>query len=311
MPKVSVVVPVYNVEKYIEKCIISIKNQTLKDYECLIIDDGSPDNSIEVAKKVIGSDLRFIILSKENGGLSDAKNFGKRAATGDYICFIDSDDYIDETCLEKAYNMAIKHDSDITCFDLYYEYENGNKEISLGGYQEVDSYSNNKNIAFINNSSNNKLYRTSFMKDKEFIKGMWYEDLAIVPIWLSLANNVSYVNEPLYYYLQREGSISHSADKRIFDIYKALDNVKTKLNLKLEDMKDLYLDNCVIMTTLRIRDIEDKKLRKEFYINNLNEIEKIYPSWYEDLKERGLSIKQKIVYKLLKIRNINLLNVIF
>lgn len=311
MPKVSVIVPVYNVEKYIEKCIVSIKNQTLTDFECLIIDDGSPDNSVEVAKKVIGNDLRFIILSKENGGLSDAKNFGKRAATGEYICFIDSDDYIDETCLEKAYNMAIKHNSDITCFDIYFEYENGEKKLSVGGYQEVDSYSNNKEIAFINNSSNNKIYRREFMLNRNFIKGMWYEDMAIVPVWLAEANNVSYVNEPLYFYLQREGSIMHSADERIFDIYKALDNVKSKLGLSMEEMSNLYLDNIVIMTTLRIREIKDKEMRREFYIRNVEMLDEVYPSWYKDLVDRGINTKQKIVYSLLHKKHIKLLDTIF
>jgi len=311
MPKISVIVPVYKVEDYIEKCILSIKKQTLTDFECLIIDDGSPDNSIAVAKKVIGNDLRFVILSKMNGGLSDAKNFGKRAAVGDYICFIDSDDYIEPTCLEKAYNMAIKHDSDITCFDLYFEYENGKRSLSLGGYQEVDSYSNNKKIAFINNSSNNKLYRRSFMLQRDFIKGMWYEDMAIVPIWLSEANNVSYVNEPLYIYVQRKGSISHSADKRIFDIYKALDNVKKKLGLSMKEMSDLYLDNIAIMTTLRIREIEDKNMRREYYLKNVEMLDEVYPSWYEDLLARGLNFKQKIVYSLLHKKEINKLDTIF
>ena len=99
MSLVSVIVPVYNVEKYISKCLELVKEQTLTDFECLIIDDGTKDNSIEKAIKVIGDDERFKIYHKVNGGLSDARNYGIDKATGEYLFFLDSDDYIDDTLL--------------------------------------------------------------------------------------------------------------------------------------------------------------------------------------------------------------------
>ena len=116
--KVSVIVPVYNVEKYIEKCLLSIQNQTFTDFECLVINDGTKDKSIEVAKKVVGNDPRFRFFDKENGGLSDARNFGIEKASGEYLCFIDSDDYIHEELLELTYMMGKEYDSDIVCFDM-------------------------------------------------------------------------------------------------------------------------------------------------------------------------------------------------
>ena len=301
----SIIIPVYNVEMYISKCIESVKEQTLTDFECLIIDDGTKDKSIEKAIETIGNDERFKIYHKANGGLSDARNYGIDKATGEYLFFLDSDDYIGNTLLEDTYNMAKKCDSDIVCFDMMYVYDNDEEKISSGADFECKSYKDDKSVIFINNSSNNKIYRRSFMSDKRFIKGMWYEDLAVIPVWLSKANNVSHVGKPLYYYLQREGSISHSADPRIFDIYKALNIIKEELHT---DLTDLYLDNCLIMTTLRIRDIEDKNMRIDFYYKHVDYLDNDCPKWYDAIKDKDYNIKQKIVFFLLKHRMIKLLD---
>lgn len=309
MPKVSVIVPIYNVEKYISKCIESIKNQTLTDFECLLVNDGTPDYSIEVAKEVFGNDQRFKILNKENGGLSDARNFGLKHANGEYVFFLDSDDYIADDTLELAYKKAIEHDSDICVFDMMYVWPD-REEVSVGGYIEVTSFSKDKNIIFINNSANNKFFKREFLNNKEFIKGMWYEDLAIIPVWLAKANNVSYVNKPLYYYIQRDGSISHSADPRIFDIYKATTNIKEQLNLTSKDLRNIYFDNCLVMTTLRIRDIEDKSMRKSYYLHNVELLDLQYPNWYKDFKNE-FNLKQRIIYTLLKLRLVNVLDWIY
>ena len=113
-PKVSVIVPVYNVEKYIARCIRSIKKQTFKDFEVLIIDDGSPDKSIDIAVKVIDGDERFTVYHKENGGLSDARNYGIERAKGEYIVLIDSDDYIDSDYIRLLYNECILSGADMS-----------------------------------------------------------------------------------------------------------------------------------------------------------------------------------------------------
>lgn len=310
--KISIIVPVYNVEKYIIKCLESVKRQSFDNFECLIIDDGSKDNSIELAEKYVKDDNRFKIYHKENGGLSDARNYGINLSKGEYLFFLDSDDYIADTLLADAYQMAKKHDSDIVCFDMMYVYEDGrDNEISSGGDFEVTSYQENKSLIFINNSANNKLYKRRFLEDKRFIKGMWYEDLAVVPTWLARANNVSHVGKALYYYVQRSGSISHSADERIFDIYKAIDMNKKALDLSDNDLSDLYFNDCLVMTTLRIREIADTKMRQEFYRKNIKLLEKGYPEWYESIKARNCSFKQKIVFFLLKHRMISLLDKVY
>ena len=306
--KISVIVPVYNVEKYIEKCLLSIKNQTLSDFECLIINDGTKDNSISVAKNAVGNDKRFKFFDKENGGLSDARNYGIEKASGEYLCFIDSDDYIDENLLELTYNMGKKYDSDIVCFDMYYVNEDGSLEYSWGSnYKDVSNYKENKEIIFSNNSANNKIYKASFMKDKRFFKGMWYEDMAVIPTWIAMANNMAHVYKPLYYYVQRAGSITHKADIRIFDIYRAISMIKDKLQLGSYEVRGLFFENCLVMTTLRIKEINDKDTRIKYYKKNIELLEEQYPNWYSDVKKDDeYNFKQKIIFFLLHLKLFNL-----
>lgn len=309
--KFSIIIPVYNVEKYISKCLESVKNQTLEDFECLIVDDGTKDNSIEIAKKVTDNDSRFKYFHKENGGLSDARNYGLTKAEGDYVFFLDSDDYVESTLLEKTYATATKYESDICCFDMMYIYDDHKSINKVAMDNDVDSYKDNPNILFIDHSANNKVFKRPFLKDKSFIKGLWYEDLATIPTWIGKANNVSYVNEPLYYYVQRSGSISHSEDPRIFDIYKAIDNLKKELNVDEESLYDFYYNDCLIMTTLRIRDINNKNTRKEYYKTNIDKLNENCPKWYEWLKKKNPSFKQRVLFFLLKHEMYNVINLIY
>ena len=302
--------PVYNVEKYITKCLESVKRQTFNDFECLLIDDGTKDNSVEVAKKVTFGDTRFKYFHKENGGLSDARNFGMKYAQGEYVFFLDSDDYIDERLLEKAYAMAKKHDSDITCFDIMYVYDD-HQDVNEVGMKEVDSFKENKDLVFINHSANNKIFRRTFLECKSFIKGLWYEDMATIPTWVAKANNVSYVHEPLYFYYQRSGSISHSEDIRIFDVYKALNNLKKELKLSDKELYNFYYYDCLVMTTLRIRDIENKKVRKDYYLTNVKKLNDNCPEWYEWTRNMKPSFKQKILFYLLKHEMIGILDIVY
>ena len=119
MPKVSIVVPIYNVEKYLEQCIDSIINQTLKEIEIILVDDGSPDNCPQICDDYVKKDSRIKVVHKTNGGLSSARNAGIEIATGDYIGFVDSDDYIELDMYEKMYNIAIENNVDFVMSDYY------------------------------------------------------------------------------------------------------------------------------------------------------------------------------------------------
>ena len=122
MPKISIIVPIYNVEKYLDKCVSSILNQTFTDFELLLVDDGSPDRCGEMCDEYAKKDSRVKVIHRKNGGLSAARNSGIDAACGKYIGFIDSDDYIEENMYEHLYDVITKYDADIACggiFDTY------------------------------------------------------------------------------------------------------------------------------------------------------------------------------------------------
>lgn len=307
--QISFIVPVYNVEKYIVKCLESIQKQTMTDFECLVIDDGSPDSSIALAKDFVRNDKRFRFYQKENGGLSDARNFGKDLAKGDYLCFVDSDDYIAPTLAEKTIASALKYNSDIVAFDLLYVYPNGHKSLSIGGDKEITTYKENKKLVTWNCSANNKIYRASFLRDKYFIKGMWYEDLAIVPIWLSLAKSVSYVACPLYYYVQHPSSISYQEDWRLFDIYKSLKNIQVNLSLDNDILANFIIENGLCLVILKIRNFKKKETRLLYYRHNIKEVSALLPTWYTYTK--NYSLKWRIVFFLNKHHLFNLLDRIY
>ena len=128
MPKISIVIPVYNVEKYLEKCLDSVEKQTLSDIEVIIVDDGSPDESFKIYEKYVERDPRFKALRKENGGVSRARNTGMELATGEYMLFIDSDDWMEEDACEILYNEAVAKRADMVIADTYMYFEDGHKE---------------------------------------------------------------------------------------------------------------------------------------------------------------------------------------
>ena len=171
MPKVSIVVAVYNVEKYVSKCIESILKQTFTDFELLLVNDGSKDSSLSILKEYALKDSRIDIIDKPNGGLSDARNTGMRKAQGKYIYFVDGDDFIEETLVEKCVNKLEETDSDMVMFDIYQYYlETGKKEIIANPFDEDKIYSIFDTPELLTNIKNcawNKMYKLSLFKDND------------------------------------------------------------------------------------------------------------------------------------------------
>ena len=136
MKIVSVIIPIYNVEAYIEECLVSVLKQTLKDIEIICVNDGTPDNSMDIVKKYAENDDRIVIVNKENGGLSSARNAGLKVATGEYVYFLDSDDYILENTLEKLCSVAKKNNLDSIFFDADSFFENEELQETKKSYVE-------------------------------------------------------------------------------------------------------------------------------------------------------------------------------
>lgn len=207
---VSVIIPVYGVEKYIEKCIRSLLSQTFTNFEAIIVDDGSPDESINIARKVIGDDPRFIILEKKNGGLASARNYGLDHAKGEYIAFVDSDDYVEPDFLLKPYQQMIKYNADICMFGINYV-DSKCKIISilnnrLNLYYIKEDFLVSKNT--ITQFAWSKLYKKEIWKEIRFNENViTYEDV-FVTFRLVFNKNLIMIDDALYNYLQRPGSLS-------------------------------------------------------------------------------------------------------
>lgn len=222
---VSVIVPVYNVEKYIEKCLDSLVNQTLKNIEVIVVNDGSPDNSQKIIDKY-KNEYPNIIKSyiKENGGLSDARNFGITKCSGEYIAFLDSDDYVNYDMYEKMYNKAVSKNFDLVVCDLFYVFENSKMKECCSGYHEDlhDKQSIKKTMVDFCPAVWNKLYKKNlFDKNVRFKKSVWFEDVEFIYRLMVYVNSIGAVHEPLINYVQRSGSITKTFDLRL---YHYLDN---------------------------------------------------------------------------------------
>ena len=224
-PKVSIILPVYNVEGYISKCIESIKYQSFKDFECIIVDDGSLDKSIDLARKKIDGDERFEIFTKENGGLGSARNYGLKIAKGKYVSFVDSDDWIESDMLKDLFQSVMENKSDLAFCSLFVDYENGKiKEIIKEGINYPIHFDSEKFpdlFIDIGCYACNKLYRKTLFDEHDilFPEGLYYEDIATFPRLYVNSNKVSRVEKPLYHYLYRDSSITGAFSLKKFDDY--------------------------------------------------------------------------------------------
>lgn len=228
--KVSVIVPVYNVENYLRRCLDSLVNQTLEDIEIIVVNDGSPDNSQAIIEEYEGKypeKLKGYV--KENGGLSDARNYGLEYATGEFVAFVDSDDYVDVTMYEKLYNKAKAEDSEIvTC--AYFKVNDMNKTMASAqmghtGLYDASAMENKELIEISAPYAWNKLVKKELLDRTgiRFPKGYIFEDICTMYPLLACAKKISKVNEELYYYIiERQDSITATFNKTKTLIIKAL-----------------------------------------------------------------------------------------
>lgn len=219
MELVSIIVPVYNVDKYLERCLDSICNQTYNCIELILIDDGSTDASGKICDTYMEKDTRIKVIHKKNGGLSDARNTGIDIAAGKYLTFVDSDDWIRNDYIEILVTLLEKYQADISACSYIMVNENftanmnqgrENKETTVLEWSEVQALHYmllNKNI---DTSACAKMYRSSLFKKIRFPYGKLYEDLSTIYEVMSLSNKVVYVASGMYFYFQRLGSIQNS-----------------------------------------------------------------------------------------------------
>lgn len=299
MIDVSIIVPVYNVEKYLDKCLSSIKNQSLKNIEVIVVNDGTKDNSQKIIDKYVKEDKRFTSYIKENGGLSDARNYGMKYAKGKYLAFIDSDDYIEHDMFEKMYNAAEKNDADVVECDFVWEYPKKNV-IDKTKIEEND-------LIDIRVIACNKIYRKKLI-DKinvKFSKGIRYEDVDWCYKIIPFMNKIVSVKEPLYHYVQRNDSISNNQNEKVKDIYIALQNIidyykENKIYDKYKvELEYLHIRILLGSSFLRILDIKDKILRNSILKENWTILNERFPNWKKNDILKSRKDKKNLYYKLI------------
>ena len=304
MNKVSIVVPFYNVEKYIEKCLESLVNQTLDDIEIILVNDGSKDNSVEIAKNfLIKYPNKIKYYEKENGGLSDARNYGMKYAIGEYIAFLDSDDYVENDMYEKMYNLAKCENSDMVECDFYWEYPNRNK-IDCGKIYNTkkEMIENIRVVAW------NKLIKKEILdKSKiQFPKGLRYEDVEFTYKLIPYLNKVSFCKYPFIHYVQRENSISNVQNARTKEIFEVLQNVIKyyKDNNIFDQYKDeleyIYARYAFCSSLLRIAKIKDKDTKNILIKETWKNVYNNFPNW-----KKNTILKKRISLKNLYLKSIN------
>lgn len=287
MPKVSVIVPIYNVEKYLEKCINSLLSQTLEDIQIILVNDGSKDNSGNIAREYEKNNKnRIIYVEKENGGLSDARNYGLKYATGDFIAFLDSDDYIEKNAYEEMYNKAIEENADYVECDFIWEFPN---KIRV---DKQYPYKNKKEmLSFVRVVAWNKLIKRQLITDNnlEFPKGLRYEDVEFTYKLIPFINKFTYVDKPFIHYVQREGSIANVQNERTAEIFTVLDNVIEfyKKNNIYEEYRDEleynYARYLLCSSLKRMCKIKDKTIRKKLLTESWKRLNSNFPNWKENV----------------------------
>lgn len=293
---ISVVVPVYNVEKYLERCIESISEQTCKDIEIILVDDGSTDNSGRIIDEWSGKDSRIVAVHQKNRGLSGARNAGMERATGEYILFVDGDDFVEREYVSGLLERAGKTDADIVFCNYRFVNEAG-KEINNNNHSsycsekihngtELLELFEDKSFRTFFDVCWNKLYRKELFAGIRFPEGVSViEDISIMPLIYHRAKRISFVDDVLYNYVYREGSLSHSK-------YSAKEDAKLRIPMMEERLrwykewgnKELCLAHIIHMYSLygkvceeykeRIRELKKEYRKTYLYGNYENNISK-------------------------------------
>lgn len=319
MTKISIIVPVYNVEKYLIRCLDTLVSQTIDDYEIILVNDGSKDNSLVICEDYYRQYPNLIkLFSKENGGLSDARNFGIDKAKGEYLAFIDSDDWVDKDMMSLMYDKAVYTNADIVVCDIEYQYEDGSTKYSSGGDFDTLDVLEDLSVMMINNSACNKIYRRLLFNERRFPKGLWYEDLATIPLIILTSKIIAKIDRPFYKYFQRNDSIMHTDNIKVFDIYKSIDILNEFINVnfveRIQDelkqyVEKLYVIHGLELTTLRIKEFSQNR------VNYLQENMRLFRSrvtkGYQRKYFKEYPLKKRIVFWLLEHKQFDLLLFIY
>ena len=242
--RVSIIVPVYNVEKYLDKCLDSLVHQTLENYEIIVVNDGTKDHCQDIIDRYV-QDYPQLVHSyiKENGGLSDARNFGLQYAKGKYISFLDSDDYVETDYYQGIFELANKNGLDLVVSDLEYVWENEEKAAMRKEGLHASAADINQRLFLSPLSVCNKLFRRELFQalQLKFYKGLWYEDIPVALFYCANSRRIGRNTKYKYHYLQRKSSILGSGySPKMYDIFSIFEKVMAEF--KTNQLYDKYRD---------------------------------------------------------------------
>lgn len=275
MEKVSIIVPMYNVDQYVEKCLRSLTSQTFRDIKIYAISDGSPDNSIQVAQKIAKEDNRIVCIEKENGGYGSVLEFAINKIKSKYFCICDPDDWLEENAIEVLYDSIKSNDCDLVVGNLYDYYKDGTKtkKTVVKNCVAGKVYESGKllNFALAGVSPHSKLYKTSIAKKIIFPHKISYTDTILYLVYLSYIDNAVFIDEALsYHFLDRDGNSNAdliSFSMRTFEQLNVIyDSIFTQIDYKSKDYNHiiyaLYKKLNYLRQKIKYLDYDERKKAK-------------------------------------------------
>ena len=273
--KITVIIPIYKVEKYLDRCVESVVNQTYSNLEIILVDDGSTDNCPNMCDEWANKDNRIVVIHKQNGGLSDARNAALDICTGKYVTFVDSDDTIESNMVEYLYGLISENSADLSICDLKYISENAKVQNRISDNDDIvvmnkkEALKNLCEESLFSNSACAKMYKTSDFKDIRYPKGKLYEDIATTYKLIMKASKVVFGYKALYNYILRGGSITTSKfSYRKLDAIKFAEQMCNEIVSQFPDLKQIsnrrmyvqyfYAMRGMVLNKKNLDDVEDK-----------------------------------------------------
>ena len=294
---ISIIVPIYNVEAYIKQCLDSIADQTYKNIEVILVDDGSTDSSGEICDTYCCNDRRFRVIHKKNGGVSSARNAGLNAAEGDYIGFVDPDDWIEKDMYEKLYADMIRHKVDIaTC--SYFELFQSSSNIRNFPFQGIVFGDEALKGLLVHFDAYLwcRLYRKQIFEGMRFIEGRNYEDVELLPRLFMRANKIYFDQTPMYHYrLKRQGSIvATDSPKNFEDYFRSYIDIVKSMKESKKEFQALAIKGAAIGYIVQCKRFATSPMTYEDWKKLLG-YKREFQEHIKGLKGKsGLTIKEKI-----------------
>ena len=297
--KVSVIVPMYNVETFVEQCLESLAAQTLRDMEVILVDDGCTDNTPLIADKFVTKyPERFRMVHKKNGGLSDARNYGMPYARGRYIAFLDSDDWAEPSLYEKL-SALMDQGYDVVLTDIEYYYEDPSRRFVMKGLSDWPAETIQKKALLSPMFAWNKIYRAAYFREEKYRYPLhtWYEDTPVSAPILATAAKIGYLPECLIHYRQREGSIMAETDSpRLKEIFGVMAMLRTAFHRRgleeefHEELEYLHVEHLRLYGMFRFL---RSSQWKELYERSEDTMRVNFPDWKKNKYLKNLNAKNR------------------